>query len=111
MQIELYCLQFTYILQLYASFQFSYKGAQCQLNSLHQGWKRVLVNKSEDGNHITAVKQLESAVSLYLKKASPAHDPKDIIAVSVGGRDSVLCVCVCVCVCDIRDMIFQRHRH
>lgn len=92
---------------LYASFQFSYKGAQCQLNSLHQGWKRVLVNKSEDGNHITAVKQLESAVSLYLKKASPAHDPKDIIAVSVGGRDSVLCVCVIY----VRDMIFQRHRH
>ena len=62
--------------------QFAYKAAQCQLSSLHQGWKRVLVEGPEDHHHLTAVRQLESAVSLYLKKNSSAHNPKDIIAVS-----------------------------
>ena len=69
------------ILTCIFSIQHSYKAAQCQLNSLHQGWKRVLVNRTDDHHHITAVKQLESAVSLYLKKTSSAHSPTDIIAV------------------------------
>ena len=37
-----------------------------------------------------AVKQLESAVSLYLKKTSSAHSPKDIIAVRESGSMSTV---------------------
>jgi hypothetical protein len=64
--------------------KFAYSAAQCYLESLHNGWKRALnikdssLTEPQGGN---AIKQLQSAVSIYIRKSSSSFNHKDIMEV------------------------------
>lgn len=60
--------------------QFSYKEATSSLEQLHSKWKDSL-GVSPDNSASVAVQQLESAVALYLRRASSKHDVTSIIQV------------------------------
>ena len=63
----------------------AYAAAECNLKSLHHNWKRTLCIDDTNNYKQTnaALKQLESAVSIYIRKVSPSHNPQDIIKVNI----------------------------
>lgn len=57
--------------------QFSYNAAQCSLESLHNGWKRALhiqVGPETDDRELNAIRQLETAVSVYIRKVPSTYE-------------------------------------
>ena len=61
--------------------QMAYSAAQCNLSSLHNKWKRSLECRPEDESSM-AYKQLETAISTFIKKVAPSHEPHGIVNVS-----------------------------
>ena len=59
----------------------AYSAAQCNLSSLHNKWKRSLDCLPEHESS-TAFKQLEVAVSTYVRKVAPSHNPQELVHVS-----------------------------
>ena len=60
--------------------QFSYKEATASLEQLHSKWKELL-DISPDSSGGVAVRQLESAVGLYLRRVSSKRDVTSITKV------------------------------
>ena len=63
-----------------ADVQFSYKEATASLEQLHSKWKELL-DISPDSSGGVAVRQLESAVGLYLRRVSSKRDVTSITKV------------------------------
>ena len=68
----------------------AYLAAQCNLESLHNQWKRSLCCQPEEQTTV-AFKQLEIAVSSYIRKTAPSNNPKDILSVSDNLHQTTVC--------------------
>ena len=65
---------------LIISSQLAYKCSSRSLEQLHSKWREVL-NVGSSGEDSVAVKHLESAVGLYLKRVCCDHDVTNIVKV------------------------------